>query len=102
MCTLPERLLDEVTLFLHRLESDLQEEQQEELVPVPTDHDNAVAEKDELIASLKDIEMDFQMGKLSQSDYEALKKEFELRAVAALKKLDRIGGGTARSKESES
>ncbi len=80
----------------------LQEEQQEELVPVPTDHDNAVAEKDGLIASLKDIEMDFQMGKLSQSDYEALKKEFELRAVAALKKLDRIGGGTARSKESES
>ena len=59
----------------------LQEEQEEEPVSVPEDRDNAVLEKDGLIASLKDIEMDFQMGKLSKSDYAELKREFELRAV---------------------
>lgn len=46
--------------------------------------------KEENIAHLKDIEMDFQMGKLSQNDYESLKVEFEYRAVEVMRELESL------------
>ncbi len=45
-------------------------------------------EKDEIISSLKDIEMDYRMGKLSLPDYTQLRVDFERRAADALKRLD--------------
>ncbi|RPJ58225.1 MAG: hypothetical protein EHM23_18070 [Acidobacteria bacterium] len=45
-------------------------------------------EKDEIIASLKDIEMDYRMGKLSLQDYTQLRVDFERRAADVLKRLD--------------
>ncbi len=46
-----------------------------------TDQDKALKEKEDIIESLKDIEMDFRMGKLSTQDYQSLKLDFEQRAV---------------------
>jgi len=45
-------------------------------------------EKDEIISSLKDIEMDYRMGKLSLQDYTQLRVDFERRAAEVLKRLD--------------
>jgi hypothetical protein len=45
-------------------------------------------EKDEVISSLKDIEMDYRMGKLSLQDYTQLRVDFERRAADILKRLD--------------
>ena len=45
-------------------------------------------EKDEIISSLKDIEMDYRMGKLSLQDYTQLRVDFERRAADVFKRLD--------------
>ncbi|RPJ85631.1 MAG: hypothetical protein EHM18_09905 [Acidobacteria bacterium] len=45
-------------------------------------------EKDEIISSLKDMEMDYRMGKLSLQDYTQLRVDFERRAADVLKRLD--------------
>ena len=47
-------------------------------------------EKEEIIESLKDIEMDFRMDKLSLTDYRSLKNEFEHRAVGILQRLESV------------
>lgn len=46
--------------------------------------------KEMAISDLKDIEMDFRMGKLSDEDYQRLRQEFEVRAVEALKQVDSL------------
>ncbi|RPI20976.1 MAG: hypothetical protein EHM61_25860 [Acidobacteria bacterium] len=45
-------------------------------------------EKDEIISSLKDIEMDYRMGKLSLQDYTQLRADFERRAADVLRRLE--------------
>lgn len=52
--------------------------------------EQALALKDEIISALKDIEMDYQMGKLSDDDYQRLKADFETRAVGALQELEAL------------
>ena len=41
--------------------------------------------------NLKDIEMDYRMGKLSQIDYEHLRADFELQAVEVFRSLESLG-----------
>jgi hypothetical protein len=53
-----------------------------------TGQDRLLDEKDEIISSLKDIEMDYRMGKLSLQDYTQLRVDFERRAAEVLKRLD--------------
>lgn len=50
----------------------------------------ATEEKENALANLKDIEMDYRMGKLSDEDYAKLKEDFEEQAVAALQKLEAV------------
>ncbi|MBI4454489.1 MAG: hypothetical protein HY644_01175 [Acidobacteria bacterium] len=50
--------------------------------------DELLNEKEEAYLSLKDIELDFRMGKLSGRDYEVLKKESENRAIEVLKQIE--------------
>jgi len=52
--------------------------------------DELLNEKEEAYLSLKDIDLDFRMGKLSQHDYEILKKESELKAIDVLKQIETI------------
>ena len=51
------------------------------------DRERVLEEKENVLANLKDIEIDYQMGKLSQEDYEELKSEFELLAFERLEQL---------------
>jgi hypothetical protein len=68
---------------LLREESDPIEEETSEL-------DLARQEKEQAVADLKDVEMDYRMGKLSEEDYARLKEEFEARALVTLEKVESL------------
>ena len=55
-----------------------------------TEKEQAVQQKEEIVDILKDIDMDFRMGKLSQQDYQSLKHDFEQRAVEAFQRLEAL------------
>jgi len=55
-----------------------------------TDREKLLNEKEDVIESLKDIEMDFRMGKLSTLDYQSLKSDFEQRAVNVFQRLQSL------------
>ena len=55
-----------------------------------TDEEKALQEKEKIIESLKDIDMDFRMGKLSAEDYQSLKREFEQRAVEIFQRVQSL------------
>ena len=59
--------------------------------PRNADREQVLEEKENLVDNLKDIEMDYQMGKLSQKDYEQLKLHFEQRAVGVFDRLEQLG-----------
>lgn len=65
-------------------------EKKENLPQEGTDLEIAQDDKDNVIASLKDIEMDYRMGKLSDGDYQTLREDFESRAVKAIRKLESL------------
>lgn len=62
----------------------------------PGDFEAALEEKEILVASLKDIEMDFRMGKLSEEDYQQLKEDFEGRAIKSLQRLETLEKKSSR------
>ena len=55
-----------------------------------TEQEQIVQQKEEIIEILKDIDMDFRMGKLSQQDYQSLKRDFEQRAVEVFQQLESL------------
>ena len=55
-----------------------------------TELDVALEVKENALANLKDIEMDFRMGKLSQDDYERLKEDWEAQAVEAMQNVEAL------------
>jgi hypothetical protein len=55
-----------------------------------TDQEKAQRQKEDIIESLKDIEMDFRMGKLSTQDYQSLKLDFEQQAVEIFQRVQSL------------
>ena len=55
-----------------------------------TDRQAILREKEDVVANLKDIEMDYRMGKLSSRDYEDLKSEYEERAVEVFEQVEAL------------
>ena len=49
--------------------------------------------KEGAFAAIREMEFDLNMGKLSDDDYESLKKQYELDAVHSLKEIDEIKSG---------
>ena len=47
-------------------------------------------QKTDAFAAIKEAEFDKQMGKLTEEDYQLLRRKYELRAVEALTQLDRL------------
>ena len=47
--------------------------------------------KRELLLALKEIEFEYQLGKISPADYEKLEKEYKFQTVQVLKQIDQIG-----------
>jgi len=50
--------------------------------------------KNELLGTLKEIEFEYQMGKLSVEDYNNLKNDYEMNALTVLKELDHKDGNS--------
>jgi uncharacterized membrane protein len=51
------------------------------------------AAKEAKYREIKDAELDFRMGKLSEEDYRAIDEELRAQAIAILRDLDRLGAG---------
>ncbi len=58
--------------------------------------------KDNIYAAIKEIEFDFQMGKLSEDDFDELRQQYKNDAVQLLKEMDKAqpGGTTTAGKKS--
>ncbi len=54
-----------------------------------------LVEKQTLYAAIKELEFDYQAGKLALDDYQQTRRSYELRAVALLEQIDRLGEGHA-------
>lgn len=68
----------------------LQDKPEQESPEEASELDSALEKKDTAISNLKDIEMDFRMGKLSDEDYARLKEEWETTAVEALQTVETL------------
>ena len=69
----------------------LQEEQKESAPEGEVaDQEQALRETEDIIESLKDIDMDFRMGKLSTQDYQSLKLDFEQQAVEIFQRVQSL------------
>ena len=55
-----------------------------------TERQKLIEAKEDVISNLKDIEMDYRMGKLSQDDYQSLKLDFEYRAEKVFQQLESL------------
>lgn len=53
-------------------------------------------QKEEALSALKDAEFDFQLGKLSETDYERLRSRLEAQALEAIDQLERQKHGDPR------
>ena len=56
-----------------------------------TELQELLAEKQMVYAAIKELEFDHQAGKLSLEDYEQARHSYELRAIAILQEIDRLG-----------
>lgn len=56
-----------------------------------SERERLLRRRDDTIANIKDIEMDYRMGKLSPADYESLKAEYEQRALAIFQEMESKG-----------
>lgn len=57
----------------------------------PSPRQRLEAEYRTTLAAIRDLDMDFQMGKLVEQDYRALREQFVAQGVAQLQELDRLG-----------
>lgn len=53
-------------------------------------------QKEESLAAIKDAEFDYQLGKLSKTDYEKLRARLEAQALEAIDQLERPKNGDTR------
>lgn len=58
-----------------------------------------IERKEAIYAAIKDIEFDYQMGKLSEEDFHALRQQYKDEAVGLLKKIEQIQHKTGKSKD---
>ena len=58
----------------------------------PDELDGLIAQRDAAYDAIRDLDFDFQLGKLSQSDYAELREKYKARAATALQQIDALGG----------
>jgi hypothetical protein len=62
--------------------------------------DELLLKKHTLYAAIKELEFDYQAGKLALEDYQQTRRSYELRAVALLEQIDRLTETSGRSAKS--
>ena len=73
----------------------------EDMTETPNALDGLLSQRDAEYDALRDLDFDFQMGKLSSSDYTALREKYMTRAAVALQQIDAIGGNGAVAQSEE-
>jgi len=63
-----------------------------EISDTPNALESLVAQRDSTYDAIRDLDFDFQMGKLSQSDHDSLREKSKARAAQILKQIDELGG----------
>ena len=67
------------------------EQLQDALAPALKDQiDQITLQKEATYATIKELEFDFSMGKLSEEDFEALKKQYTLDALKYMEEIDQL------------
>jgi hypothetical protein len=61
------------------------------LAAIPGDRDRWERQKRQALAAIKETELDYQMGKLSDEDFGRMRERFEQQALEALAALERGG-----------
>ncbi len=51
-----------------------------------------IAQRDSMYAAIRDLDFDFQLGKLSPGDYQTLRERYKARAASVLQQIDAIDG----------
>ncbi|MBI4787867.1 MAG: zinc ribbon domain-containing protein [Chloroflexi bacterium] len=64
----------------------------EQAAPAVDALDSLIAQRDSAYDAIRDLDFDYQMGKLSQSDYELLRDKYKARAAQALQQIDEVAG----------
>ncbi len=67
----------------------------DEIDEEPNALDGLAAQRDSAYDSIRDLDFDFQLGKLSPSDHAALRDKYTSRAATALQQIDALGGNGA-------
>ncbi|MCG8604927.1 zinc ribbon domain-containing protein [bacterium] len=60
-----------------------------------------VERKESLYAAIKEIEFDYQMGKLSETDFKELRQQYKNDAIGLLKKIDKTESKTGEPKSQQ-
>jgi rRNA maturation endonuclease Nob1 len=63
--------------------------------------DELIKNKNVLLQEIKEIDFEYQMGKLSEQDYKNLKGDFENQAIDVLQKIDNKGNGKSSKDDVE-
>jgi uncharacterized membrane protein len=61
-------------------------------VEAPSERDTWERQKRQALAAIKETELDHQMGKLSEEDFDRMRERFERQALEAMAALERAGG----------
>jgi len=70
--------------------------QREVPMKTPSEREKLQLRKKHALTAIREVEFDFQTGKLSPEDYDTLRSRYEGEAVAAMKGLDGLGTGGRR------
>jgi len=67
----------------------------------PVALDGLISQRDAAYDSIRDLDFDFQMGKLSQSDYATMRERYKGRAAVALEQIDETSRVSASAEAEE-
>jgi ribosomal protein L40E len=74
----------------------------EKLADAPDALETLVAQRDSTYDAIRDLDFDFQLGKLSQNDYNALREKYKIRAAQILQHIDALTNATGtRGKDAD-
>lgn len=68
-----------------------------QMIEASNPYDTIVSQRDSAYAALRDLDLDFQLGKLSESDYTSLRDKYKARAAVALQELDAAHAADAQA-----
>ena len=70
--------------------------------PDSDEYKHLLVRKEETLISIKELEFDFNTEKISESDYQELRKKLEVEATELIEKLDQLEQGRKKNKSAKS